>query len=100
MHRYGPPSAGFIPRQLTSSAPRIQLAPKNFGDQYAVNDWSPIVPESFAHKTSEWTLDLAKPEPGFAPYHTNIKSPSPLELYWNPGAISAPRQGMTQSLKR
>lgn len=99
----GPQPNGFYPKHLTIRPPQVRLIPRNFADQYAVQDFQPTIPQSFAVKSNEWTLNLQDYDnsniSNAFPYQSAFRSPSWCETWWRPGAVEGPLQGMNENLR-
>lgn len=94
---------GFYPKAIAGPRQGQLLVPRNFADQYAVNDWQPTVPQSFAQRSRDWTLDIDTYDnsniSNAAPYQSAVKTPSWAEVWWRPGALEGPRQGLNLALR-
>jgi len=94
---------GFYPKPMAISLPRQRLVPRNFADQYAVNDQQPTVPQSYAVRCPDWTLNLDAYDNSnicnAAPYHSYNPTPSWREAWWRPGALEGPRQGLNENMR-
>jgi hypothetical protein len=94
---------GFYPKPMSISLPRQRLVPRNFADQYAVNDYQPTVPQSYATRCTDWTMNIkAYDNSGVAnaaPYQSALPTPSWRETWWRPGALEGPRTGLNDNMR-